>query len=522
MGGFMIGGVLAVAGVTALSLVVPMGPSPEFADQMAAPRNAQADPASLRAPGVTIGADAKPGITTDPVPPQGALPRPAEPADTSPGRRPDVGGTPDAPLDPAQVAPVLPVARPSDAPVPAAPAGDAPPEPVSETALAAPDTPRAPDAPDIGEGSGFGARAEATAPATAPAGGTDATTVPAGPQTPAAITPETRPTVAADPAPAPAAAAQADQPGSDPGNARADAPPAPARDPLPPRIAALTEPSKPAAEAEIAKPDPAPDAAKPAAKPATKPDPAKPDPLAGLGLSRAGIAAAPDPDAPPIERYAEPFVNPEAKPLMSIVLIDGAASIGTEALSAFPYPLTFAVDPTLPDAAARMARHRDAGFEVVALVDVPAGATPADIEVIVGAARAAVPEAVALMEAVDGAVQSDRALSDQMTGIARAEGLGIVYQGNGLDTAQKLAVREGVPAAPVFRDLDGAGQTPVVMRRFLDQAAFRAGVEGSVIMMGRVRPDTISALLLWGLQDRASKVALAPVSAVLTEALGGG
>jgi uncharacterized protein len=30
-----------------------------------------------------------------------------------------------------------------------------------------------------------------------------------------------------------------------------------------------------------------------------------------------------------------------------------------------------------------------------------------------------------------------------------------------------------------------------------------------------LRPDTISALLLWGLQDRASKVTLAPVSAVL-------
>ena len=36
-------------------------------------------------------------------------------------------------------------------------------------------------------------------------------------------------------------------------------------------------------------------------------------------------------------------------------------------------------------------------------------------------------------------------------------------------------------------------------------------------MLGRVRPDTISALLLWGLQDRAERVALAPVSAVLTQ-----
>jgi polysaccharide deacetylase 2 family uncharacterized protein YibQ len=53
------------------------------------------------------------------------------------------------------------------------------------------------------------------------------------------------------------------------------------------------------------------------------------------------------------------------------------------------------------------------------------------------------------------------------------------------------------------------------MRRFLDQAAFRAAQDGSVVMLGRVRPDTISALLLWGLQDRAERVMLAPLSAVL-------
>jgi polysaccharide deacetylase 2 family uncharacterized protein YibQ len=57
----------------------------------------------------------------------------------------------------------------------------------------------------------------------------------------------------------------------------------------------------------------------------------------------------------------------------------------------------------------------------------------------------------------------------------------------------------------------------VVIRRFLDQAAFKAGLESGVIMMGRLRPETVSALLLWGLQDRAGQVALAPISAVLLE-----
>lgn len=73
-----------------------------------------------------------------------------------------------------------------------------------------------------------------------------------------------------------------------------------------------------------------------------------------------------------------------------------------------------------------------------------------------------------------------------------------------------------MPSATVFRDFDSADQTPTVIRRFLDQAAFRAGQEGGVIMMGRLRADTISALILWGLQDRASRVDLAPVSVLLT------
>ncbi len=40
-----------------------------------------------------------------------------------------------------------------------------------------------------------------------------------------------------------------------------------------------------------------------------------------------------------------------------------------------------------------------------------------------------------------------------------------------------------------------------------------------VIMVGRLRDETLEALLVWGLQDRASSVALAPVSAVIAAKL---
>ena len=194
--------------------------------------------------------------------------------------------------------------------------------------------------------------------------------------------------------------------------------------------------------------------------------------------------------------------------------------MGLAALRSFPYPLSFAIDANLPDAAERAAAYRAEGLEVLAMVDLPAGATPTDAEVSIAAALNAVPEAIGVLEGTGAGFQADRAVSDQVVSILGSGGYGIVMQSKGLNTAQKLALREGVPAATVFRDFDSADQTPTVIRRFLDQAAFRAGQEGGVVMLGRVRPDTISALLLWGLQDRAERVALSPVSRLLKAQVG--
>jgi hypothetical protein len=155
----------------------------------------------------------------------------------------------------------------------------------------------------------------------------------------------------------------------------------------------------------------------------------------------------------------------------------------------------------------------------MALVDLPQSLTGADTEVALSAALSAVPEAVAVLEGPGTGLQGGRAISDQVAAILRDTGHGVVWRPNGLDTAQKLAARDGVASRTLFRDFDSEGQSPTTIRRFLDQAAFKAGQEGAVIMVGRIRVDTISALLLWGLQDRASRVAVAPVSAVLRAGL---
>jgi uncharacterized protein len=236
-------------------------------------------------------------------------------------------------------------------------------------------------------------------------------------------------------------------------------------------------------------------------------------------LTERGTGQSETPDTvgiePPIVRYSEPFSNPDDKPLMSIILIDDDKSIGVEALANFPQPLTMAVDPSAPDAAEKMARHRAAGFEVVSLIDLPKGATAQDAEVTLTASFAAMPEVVAVLEGPNSGIQGNRSLADQVSTIVASTGHGVIMQENGLNTVYKLAARDGIPAGLVFRDFDGAGQSGRNMRRFLDQAAFRAGQDGAVIMLGRIRPETISTLLLWALQDRASRIALAPVSAVL-------
>ena len=246
-------------------------------------------------------------------------------------------------------------------------------------------------------------------------------------------------------------------------------------------------------------------------------------PSSDAATSEAGTDATPAPsgtDARPVVRNAEAFTNTEDKPLMSIVLIDdgsGPASgaTGIAALRSFPYPLSFAVDSGLPDALERVALYRSEGFEVLAMIDMPPGATASDAETTLGVLLPEMEGVGGVLEGTGQGFQDSRGLSDQVTAILAQSGHGLVTQDNGLNTMPKLARKEGVPADPVFRDFDSNGQSATVIRRFLDQAAFKAGQEGAVIMLGRLRPDTISALLLWGLQDRASSVALAPVSAVL-------
>ncbi len=286
-------------------------------------------------------------------------------------------------------------------------------------------------------------------------------------------------------------------------------------------------------------PDPAPDVSAVPDAPAPREIPdssGMPGSPAGIGLNAPEIgvlspgidtetlprigAAEPDgeaemTDAPALERYAVAFEPEGSNPLVAVVLLDEGAVADAASLAGFPVPLTVAIDPTRDGVAARMAALRAAGLEVAVLTPLPPRAAPADVEVAFGGYLQAVPEAVAVMDVADVVLQESRPRAAQIVGILADTGHGMITYERGLNAALQIAAGRGVKAATVFREFDDGDRDGAGIKRFLDQGAFRAGQAGPVIMVGRLRPETLTAIAEWALGTRAATVQLAPVSAVL-------
>lgn len=219
----------------------------------------------------------------------------------------------------------------------------------------------------------------------------------------------------------------------------------------------------------------------------------------------------------PLELFRRDFDNPDAKPMFAIILIDdGSPDLDRGNLAALPFPVSFAVDPMAPNSAEASRIYRDAGQEVVMLASgIPEGATAGDLEQTFQALDMALPEAVAVIDRMEGGFQENLDQAGQVLPIIAEQGRGIVTYDQGLNPADQIARREGVPSATVFRILDATGESVPKMRNYLDRAAFKAAQEGRVVVIGSTRPETVAALLEWTVEGRAASVALAPVSAVL-------
>ncbi|MGB8623887.1 MAG: divergent polysaccharide deacetylase family protein, partial [Paracoccaceae bacterium] len=229
-------------------------------------------------------------------------------------------------------------------------------------------------------------------------------------------------------------------------------------------------------------------------------------------------AAAPDSaQLGALARYAVPFTNEGNKPLFSVILIDaGDDGMDRAALTTFSFPVSFAVDASRPDADKAMRDYRAAGFEVILLAGgLPQGATPQDLEVSLNRYLSRMPETVAVMDQPDSALQTDRPLLRQLMAIVKETGQGVVTYDGGLNTAQQVARSEGVPSGVVFRMLDADRPSANTIERYLDRAAFKAGRDGHVVMVGHSYPETVKALFSWALQGKGQEVTMAPISAVL-------
>ena len=233
--------------------------------------------------------------------------------------------------------------------------------------------------------------------------------------------------------------------------------------------------------------------------------------------SAAPEAAAAVVDDRPLVTFAQTFDNPEGKPVFAIILIDdGSDGLDRAALAALPFPVSFALDPTAPAAAEHAAIYRAGGQEVLILAgSLFKGASASDVAVSLAAMTAALPETVAVMDTPERAFQGDRPLASLVVPEIGGQGRGVVSWDQGLNAADQVARREGVPSAAAFRDLDAAAEATPVIRRYLDRAAFKAAQEGRVTVVGRTRPATIAAILEWTVEGRAATVELAPISAVL-------
>jgi uncharacterized protein len=177
-------------------------------------------------------------------------------------------------------------------------------------------------------------------------------------------------------------------------------------------------------------------------------------------------------------------------------------------------PVSFAVDAGLLEAGRIADADRAAGREIVLVPTLPPGAAPADVEVALEVNFDVIPEAVALMDLPDGGFQAERQAVAQVVAAISATGHGLVTFPRGLNMAQQMADRAGVPARPVFRMLE-AGDTDAALRT-LDQAAFRARQEGTIILVGQAEPATVEAIRRWAEANRAGDVLFAPISAALT------
>ncbi|MEM8980662.1 MAG: divergent polysaccharide deacetylase family protein [Pseudomonadota bacterium] len=215
--------------------------------------------------------------------------------------------------------------------------------------------------------------------------------------------------------------------------------------------------------------------------------------------------------------HAAEFTRQTELPVVSIVLVDsGGLTFALDALSNFGHPVTIALDPNASNATDLMSSYRGAGIEVMAVLDLPPGSRPQDLEVSFEAYAAALPEAIGYLDRTGASLGGGTALRGQAADIFAERGLAYLSTRRGFDAVATEMERGGVPVRTAERDLGDTAQDVREVRRQLDQVAFAAAQNGTgAVVVAQIHPTIISGLLLWGVSQRAKSVEIVPVSQLL-------
>ncbi len=236
--------------------------------------------------------------------------------------------------------------------------------------------------------------------------------------------------------------------------------------------------------------------------------------------------ADPESTAPNLEKPVDALRQFAAAPVaeadgdkIGVILIDaGEGGMSAAALQDLSLTFSVAIDPSALDAGERAAAFRAAGIEVLALInDLPLTATPADVAVAMEGYLNVLPEAIGVLDPLDARLQADRAMLSSVLNAISGSGHALVTYDRGLNNAQRQADRSGVPNATIFRVLDSEDENAPRITRYLDRAAFNAARDGSVVVIGRTRPETVEALMAWNTDARGAELTMVPISQVMLD-----
>jgi polysaccharide deacetylase 2 family uncharacterized protein YibQ len=213
-------------------------------------------------------------------------------------------------------------------------------------------------------------------------------------------------------------------------------------------------------------------------------------------------------------------VGPAEASLFSIVLIDGPSDgLGRAALTDLPFPLTVAIDATGPTASEAARPYREAGHEVLLTADGPAPAgTARDFSAALTDARGIAPGALGILDAAEGGVSGRPLDMAALLSTLEAEEMVFVGGPNEPDSSMVAASRAGMSAVRPNRLLGASGEADAArVARMLDRAASEAERSGSVVVIGRMSRETVSAIQAWFESERPATMRFVPISDLLAD-----